>query len=172
MTATRRDFMKSLGISLASMILAQCTSHNDKLLSSVGSVPLSPAPPNNLPIVTSSASPTPDQKAGVAETRTDATPTSTTNPMEYESIVDISLPADKQLRQCWEKLPLIERHLYDPYWTGEDPRPMLIECHLAALNDLVVMGELSQAASEELHQAFIAAMHKVQSESLPLVCYD
>jgi len=92
--------------------------------------------------------------------------------LNYYPRNELNLPAYSRLRQCWENLYLLERHLYDPNWTGGDPRPMLIDNHLSALNGLVVMGELSRGGGRELQRAYVAAIDYVISNSIPMVCYD
>ena len=184
MVTTRRDFIKSFGISIASLVLTRCASNQAHYVADTEQTS------TNLPVsrsrgeVTNSSksSPNPTQAptAITTETQTVENPPSQIkgHPMtpedglKYYPFNDPTLPANTRLRQCWENLYLLERHLYDPNWTGGDPRPMLVDCHLAALDEMVVMGELSQEGAQELHEAFLAAIKHVLAHSIPMVCYD
>jgi hypothetical protein len=184
MSTTRRDFIKSFGISIASLVLTRCASNQNPYAvgteqpsanilgdRSSAEVTIPPKP---------STTPTQGPTAITIETQTVENPPSQIkgHPMtpedglKYYPFNDPTLPANTRLRQCWENLYLLERHLYDPNWTGGDPRPMLVNSHLAALDEMVVMGELSQEGARELHEAFLAAIKHVLAHSIPVVCYD
>jgi hypothetical protein len=184
MATTRRDFIRSFGISIASLVLTRCASNQTP------SADDTVQPSTNLPAnrssregtISSKSTQNPTQEPTVinAETETikntpdqvQGHPMTPEDGLKYFPFNDPNLPAYTRLRQCWENLYLLERHLYDPNWTGGDPRPMLVESHLVALDELVVMGELSQEGAWELHEAFLAAIKHVLSNSIPMVCYD
>jgi hypothetical protein len=184
MLATRRDFMRSLGIGIASLVLTRCTSQQDP--STVGeeqsfsNLP-SDTPTTELDAASKTAS-SPSQKPTTITTEPQIAenspgqiqghPMTPSEVLEYFPFNDPNLPAFTRLRQCWENLHLLERHQYDPNWTGGDPRSMLIKSHINALDELVVMGELSQEGAQELHGAFIAAINHVLTNSIPMTCYD
>jgi hypothetical protein len=184
MSTTRRDFIKSFGISIASLVLTRCASNQNpyavgterssaNLLGHRSSIEATiPSKP--------STTPTQEPTAITAETQTVKNtpsqirghPMTPEDGFKYYPFNDPALPANTRLRQCWENLYLLERHLYDPNWTGGDPRPMLVDSHLATLDELVVMGELSQEGARELHEAYLAAILHVLANSIPVACYD
>jgi hypothetical protein len=184
MSTTRRDFIKSFGISIASLVLTRCASNQNpyavEIEKSSANLPEASSsvevaiPPK--PSATSTQEPT----AKTIETQTLEKPTSQIkgHPMtpedglKYYPFDDPTLPANTRLRKCWENLYLLERHLYDPNWTGGDPRPMLVNSHLTALDEMVLMGELSQEGARELHEAFLAAIKHVLANSITVICYD
>ncbi|OGO16947.1 MAG: hypothetical protein A2Z14_10270 [Chloroflexi bacterium RBG_16_48_8] len=184
MPTTRRDFIKSFGISIASLVLTRCAPHEGT--SSVDAE----QPSSNLPRETPSAEliavskpttiPTHEATAITTETQTVKNqpgsirehPMTPADGLEYYPFDDPALPAHSRLRRCWENLYLLERHLYDPNWTGGNPRPMLIDCHTATLKELVITGELSQEGARELQRAYIVAINHVLTNSMPMVCYD
>lgn len=184
MSATRRDFMRSLGIGIASLVLTRCASQQDP--SSAGAERSNSNLPSDTPnaeMITASkptASPSLEPTAITTETQiVKSTPgqiqghsMTPSDGLKYFPYNDPNLPAFTRLRQCWENLYLLERHQYDPYWTGGNPRPMLIGCHLTALDELVVADELSREGAQELHGAFIAAINHVLTNSIPVACYD
>ena len=184
MVTTRRDFIKSFGISIASLVLTRCASNQDPYATgterSSANIPgerssaeaTIPPKPSTTPAQAPTATITETQTMENPPSQTKGHPMTPEDGLKYYPFNDPTLPANTRLRQCWENLYLLERHLYDPNWTGGDPRPMLVDCHLAALDEMVVMGELSQEGAQELHEAFLAAIKHVLTHSIPMVCYD
>jgi hypothetical protein len=174
MSTTRRDFIKSFGISIASLVLTRCASNQNSYAVDIGRSSA------NLPEASSSATLPQEPTAKTIETQTLENPPSQIkgHPMtpedglKYYPFNDPTLPANTRLRKCWENLHLLERHLYDPNWTGGNPRPMLINSHLTVLDEMVVMGELSREGARELHEAFLAAIKHVLANSIPVICHD
>lgn len=179
MLATRRDFMRNLGIGIASLVLTRCTSQQDPSTAgeeqSLSNLPSDTRTAEAIAASKTATSPSLEPTSITTETQTVEYPPgqikgnsmTPSDGLEFFPLNDPNLPAFTRLRQCWENLCLLERHLYDPNWTGGDPRPMLIDSHLTALDELVVMGELSQGGARELHGAFIAAINHVLTNSLP-----
>ena len=179
MLATRRDFMRNLGIGIASLVLNRRESQQDP--PKVGEEQSSSDLPGDTPtaeaIATSTTTTSPSLEPTTITTEIQTAENSpgqiegrsmiASDRLENIPLNDPNLPAFTRLRQCWENLSLLERHLYDPNWTGGDPRPLLIDSHLTALDELVVMGELSQGGARELHGAFIATINHVLKNSLP-----
>jgi hypothetical protein len=178
MVTTRRDFIKSFGISIASLVLTRCASNQTHHpIGTERSFANFPGDRSSMEVTTPSkphTTPTQPPTAINIETQTFEKPPkqTTRHSMTPEDgfksypFNDPTLPPNTRLRQCWENLYLLERHLYDPQWTGGDPRPMLVGSHLATLDELVVMGELNQEGARELHEAFLAAIKHVLAHSL------
>lgn len=184
MSTTRRDFIINLGISIASLALARCASYQDPSTNSteqpstshpvenkgadaiMASKPTTKPPQEPTPIITERRS-VKDAAGQIQEH-----PMAPADWLECDPCNDPTRPTYARLRRCWENLYLLERHLYDPNWAGVSPREMLIDCHIASLKDLVVMGELSQEGAREMHEAFLAAIQYVLTNSIQMTCYD
>ncbi len=184
MSTTRRDFIINLGISIASLVLTRCASYqdpstnrlerpsaNDSVEHERANLTVASTPTTNL-----SQKPKPifnERRSVQGAIRPAHKHTMTPSEwMECDPCNNPSLPAYGRLRLCWENLYLLERHLYDPYRSSVSPREMLIDCHNATLKDLVAMGELSQEGAHEMHEAFLAAIQYVLTNSIEMTCYD
>ncbi len=184
MSSTRRDFIKSFGISIASLVLTRCASNqNDYVVGIEPSIANLPHEQTRSGVgISTKPSVNPSQEPSPMATKTQAVesppsqvrgyPMTPEDGLKYYPFNDPTHPAYTRLRKCWENLYLLERHLYDPSWTGGNPRPMLVDSHLTALDELVIMGELSQEGAGELHEAFLAAINYVVANAIPMVCYD
>jgi hypothetical protein len=183
MSPTRRDFIKSFGISIASLVLTRCASNQnsyvvgleqsatDLLDEQTSSEVTTPFGPSSNPTQEPTPVATETQAAEIPASQARGHPMTPEDGLKYYPN-DPTHPAYTRLRQCWENLYLLERHLYDPNWAGGNPRPMLVDSHLAALDELVVMGELSRDGAGELHEAYLAAINYVIANAIPMVCYD
>jgi hypothetical protein len=184
MYATRRDFIKNLGISIASLVLTRCASQQYSPMEDVERLSSKPRGVKPSDVAISAFNPTAntaqEPTAKVIERQSltrrvfpdQKQPMTTADWLECDPCNDPSTPPYRRLRQCWENLNLVNRHLFDPNWSGGSPREMLIDCHVATLKELVEMGELSQEGSQEIHEAFLAAINYVLTNSIPMVCYD
>jgi hypothetical protein len=180
MSNTRRDFIINLGISIATLVLTRCASYQDS--STTGAEPPStdnPIDPKNPGSISSKPTTLLSQDANpmTAERRSNNATEGqiqdhTTTLEEWQECGqrnDPTLTPYDRLRLCWENLSLLESNLYDPNWQSVGPREMLIDCHTETLQDLVVMGELGQEGAREMHEAFLAAIHYILTNSVEVV---
>jgi hypothetical protein len=183
MSNTRHDFIINIGISIASLVLARCASYQDTTTKSLESPSTdNPIDHKNADLPSSKPTTLPSQDTNpiVAERRSknDAADqiqehlTTLKEQLDCVRCNDPTLPPYGRLRLCWENLYLLESYLYDPNWADVSPREMLINCHTTTLQDLVVMGELSQEAAREMHEAFLAAIQYVLTNSVEIFCND
>jgi hypothetical protein len=183
MFTTRRDFIINIGISIASLVLARCASYQDSSATSAGLPSTNNLTDNkSADLMSSKSTTTSSQDANLLlnDRRSNNATASriqdhATTPEEWTECGrcnDPTLAPYGRLRLCWENLSLLERHLYDPNWAGVSTREMLIDCHIATLQDLVKMGELSKEGAREMHEAFLAAVQYVLTNSVDMVCYD
>jgi hypothetical protein len=114
MIHTRREFIKRVGLAIASLVMAQCTSFSGKGDS----------------------------------------------------------PRDR-VRHCWSRLDwLAQKALdYEHYEAGEKARDELVAEHRAALDDLVVAGELDVAVADQMQVAFSEAAFHAWRDNAPITCY-
>jgi hypothetical protein len=181
MATTRRDFIKSFGISIASLVLARSAS--SQASSAVATEQPSAHIPGNRPSCEGMNPFKPTTNSNQETTvitierqrvenkvgETQEQPMTPFDRLEQDLCIDPSLPAHSRLRRCWENLNLANKHLSDPDWAGGSPHEMLINCHAATLKELVVMDELSQEVAGELHEAFLAAINYVFATAIPTV---
>jgi hypothetical protein len=189
MAVTRRDFMKSVGISITSIILARCTPIYDQ-----GNPQVSTKVPSEPTMW-----PTPSIKADIRHTPT-TRPTSeqTLAPsatelngatLEATSTAEIILPsqipddtlfpfkdpsysAKARFRECWLHLDWLADQSKGDYERGKWARDLLDDSYRSALNELTASGAMSEATAQELAVAFREATNHVFLSSVPVTCYD
>lgn len=113
MPASRRDFMKSLGIALASMLMVRCV-------------------------------PTGSNEDSVSD----------------------------RLRNCWLKFDWLAQQAQGDIDQSEKARQDLINDHRAALDELVVNGDLKTEVADQLQVAFEAAAYHAWRANAPITCYE
>jgi hypothetical protein len=150
---TRREFMKTLGVGLASLVIASCKLSSQKPSST--STPVKT--PTSTQVITC--------YVPVEQT---ATPT--------PNLLSLS-PRDR-LRVCW----LSFNELAAKTLSGENSLPdnpdsdrlgtQLIADHRLALDALVAAGEIEPAVADLVQEAYAAAVYHVWRSNVPITCYE
>lgn len=131
---TRRRFIRTVGIAIASLAVSRCTPTPEPTCYTV-------------PAFT----PTPGSSAG-----NDDSPRG-------------------RLRQCWmsfDELAQQTRDTMDDYEIAEAAMAQLVQDHQAALDDLVLAGDLEQPVADQVQAAFDAAVYHVWRSNAPITCYE
>ncbi len=169
---TRREFMKTFGVGLASLILASC-----KPLAQEEAGTKTPTP---LPIVVACYEPT-----AVINTPT-PTPTdpgdipvvSCYAAIPITPTTSPTLTARDQLRACWLSFnELAQKTLSGNNQGGSDSGSdpfgvQLLADHRRALDELVAAGELTPAVADLVQTAYGAAEYHVWRSNAPITCYE
>jgi hypothetical protein len=148
MELSRRDFMKSFGVALASLALTRCKVLDDSQNTSTP------------PIIT-------EVTCYLVAVQDTPTPT----PVPH------SLGPKDRVRVCWLSFNLLaestlngrnqsEGEVYDPL--GEK----LMAEHRIALDELVVAGEVEAAVADLIQEAYAAAVYHVWRSNAPITCYE
>lgn len=120
MSATRRDFIKSMGIGIASLMMVQCSS---------------------------------------SDGRTDPT-----QRPDHSS--------KERLQICWLSLGDLASETQRDFEHAEQIKAELITDHRTALDDLVVSGDLSATAADQVQIAFQEATYHIWRSHAPITCYE
>lgn len=150
---TRREFMKTFGVGLASLVIASC-----RLSVQKPTATKRPPRPTETAFVTCYII---------------AVETPTPTPID-----PASLSARDQLRVCWLSFTeLAARTQSGENYTAEDPwgDPLgtrLTAEHRAALDRLVTAGELSTPVADLVQEAYAAAVYHVWRSNVPITCYE
>lgn len=80
-------------------------------------------------------------------------------------------PELERLRACWLELDTLAEQTKKDNQAGSALKQSLIDEHRAALDDLVRLSELSEAAAEQVQLAFKEAAEHVWAISAPVMCY-
>ena len=122
MASTRREFIKSVGVAIASLAMARCI------------YPLNRGGSDG------------DEGDSVRE----------------------------RLRRCWLRFDWLARETRDrdDYGRGEQALDQLVADHRAALDELVVAGELDAGVADQVGTAFGAAAYHVWRSNAPITCYE
>jgi hypothetical protein len=174
MSIPRRDFMKSLGVSIASILFTGGTQSNEKSVpqafsaqvsSSIHGSKVGDPPSERFP---ASASLFPEEPTPVFEE------VPTENPSNSESLPfnDPDLSPRARLRYCWFFLSWLARRYQEGSLIGEWARDLLITSHRAALVELIVAGKMSEVIARDVQRGFDAAVNHVHTSNAPMVCYD
>jgi hypothetical protein len=148
---TRREFMKTFGVGLASLVIAGC-----KLSSQNPPATKGPPRPTETPFVT-------------CYIAVPYTPSPTSPP---------ALSARDQLRACWLSFnELAARTQSGENSNPDDPGgdlfgAQLLADHRAALDELVAAGELDSAVADLVQEAYGAAEYHVWRSNAPITCYE
>lgn len=152
MRCTRRDFMKQMGIALASLAATRCTRVTCYIAA-------------DLPAGTPSADQLAQQTAVARELAQDGTVDPSTAQRLQAAI------GRERLRACWLQLQHLAAVTAQDSSRGETMRTALIAEHQAALNDLLPLGEIQSAVAEQVQIAFDRAAYHVWAASVPITCY-
>jgi hypothetical protein len=150
---TRREFMKTFGVGLASLVIASCKLSSQK-------------PTSTKPQIT----PTPTEIIYTCYVIAEQTATPTPNPL--------SLSPRDRLRACW----LSFNELAAKTLSGENSLPdnldsdplgaQLIADHRLALDALVEAGEIEPGVADLIQEAYAAAVYHVWRSNVPITCYE
>lgn len=91
-----------------------------------------------------------------------------TQPVPPERPVAI---ARKRLRGIWQQFDALAARTKRDAGRGEQMKDSLVADHRAALDDLVALGELSEAVARRVQVAFEAAAGHVWRANAPITCY-
>lgn len=80
-------------------------------------------------------------------------------------------PEQERLRACWLELDALAERTKKDSEAGSTLKQSLIDKHRAALDDLMRLGELSEAAAGQVQLAFKEAAEHVWAVSAPVMCY-
>jgi hypothetical protein len=163
MTPTRREFIKSAGITIASLVMARCTSSKE----------------TSTPVVrtryepTAVLDPTPTNTAQLAQQTPVLSDVVESGDLEPSTVAQAQAAIERdRLRACWLQLDQLAPEAQASYGQEVQARDELIAAHQVAVNALVVAGELDAAVAEQVQVAFHAAAHDVWYRSFPLnICY-
>jgi len=145
---TRREFMKTFGVGLASLIIAGCQLSTQK------------SKPTPKPIETQVAT-------CYIVVPLQATPTPV-----------VPLSARDRLRVCWLSFNELAAKTqsgenYVPDKADRNPLGTRLEAdHRAALDELVAAGELDAAAAGLVQEAYAAAVSHIWRSNAPITCYE
>lgn len=143
MQPTRREFMRSVGVMLASLLTARCVSQPTCY---------EPIPPTHTP--------------------TPLMPTCyTVVPTPMPSPPAVKESDWDRLRASWHNLDHLARDAPD-LERGEKTRERLVVDHRKALDNLVKAGAFDSAIADEMQAAFEGAAYHVWRANAPITCYE
>ncbi len=148
MSYNRRRFIKSVGVTLASLIVSRA-----------------------LPACTSS---TTSDTAQPPATPTTNVARATCIPSTIDDTAQPH-PARERLRDCWLRLDWLAQETRESWGSdaqGEQTREQLASDHQVALDELVAVGELDAAVAGRVQLAFGAAAYHVWRSNTLSNCYD
>jgi len=174
MSIPRRDFMKSLGISIASILLSGGAQPNEKGGPQIISTQVSSfSALSNAEAATIEPYPTSTAlfpQEPTAQVNENSFNNSTTTELFHFN--DPNLSPRARLRHCWFFLSWLARRYEEGPLIGGWARDLLISSHRSALVELVVAGKMSEVIARDVQKGFDAAVYHVNSSALPVVCYD
>jgi hypothetical protein len=163
---TRREFMKTFGVSLASLIIAGCRlSQLPPQSTSVPQNPLSTSVPPKTPTLK------PTQTQELVEVQTCYIVVTVVKPTA------ITLSPRNRLRACWLSFnELAAKTQSGKNSTTEDAfdnpfGAQLTADHRRALDELVAADELEPATADLVQEAYDAAVYHVWRSNVPITCY-
>ena len=177
MSIPRRDFMKSLGISIGSILLAGCAQPNDQGdPQAITQISTQTSSFNALPNIEAvTVEPYPTSTALFPQeptTQIDEAPTESPTTTEIFPFNDPTLPPRARQRHCWFYLSWLARRYEEDPEKGEWARDLLVISHRAALVELIVARKMSEAIARDVQKGFDAAVNHVHTSAVPVVCYD
>ena len=161
MSPTRREFIRQLGIALASMLAVRCTPEDDD---------------GRMPVTCYTVEAITPQPATTAtlEQQTNALGDSTVSGDLNPSAVQRAKAAiaRDRLRACWLRFDwLAEESRQENEKRGQEAQTHLLTDHRTALDELVALDELDAAVSDEVQVAFEAAVVHIWLSNAPITCY-
>jgi len=175
MSLQRRDFMKSLEISIGSILLAGCAQPNDQgNPQAITQISTQISSFNALPNTeTVAVEPYPTSTALFPQepiSQIDEAPTESPTTTEIFPFNDPTNPPRARLRYCWFYLSWLARRYEENPEEGEWARDYLITNHRAALVELIVAGKMSQAIARDVQEGFDSAVNHIHTSAVPVVC--
>ena len=177
MSIPRRDFMKSLGVCIGSVLLARNAQPNnpgnpqgirENTIHSSSKSALS-----NLDTVANEPHPTPTALLPQEPTpEADKDSSESSSETDFYHFNDPNLPPRARLRHCWFFLSWLARRYDEGPLIGEWARDLLLSSHRAALVELIVAGKMCEVIARDVQKGFDAAVNHVQTSNVPIVCYD
>jgi hypothetical protein len=164
MALTRREFIKSVGIVLASLMHVRCTAIVQKRATSTAVItcyepvapPVTPTPTGQLV-----------QRTAILS---DVTKTGDVDPNTIRQAY-VALNRDR-LRACWVALDRLAERAAQDGERSERGRKQLVAEHRAVLDELVTVGELTGAVADQVQIAFTEAAYHIWATHVPLICYE
>lgn len=149
MNPTRREFIKSVGIAIASLVMARCTGKGGDVATDTPGPPTSTPTPELIPSTCYEV----------------AMPTSTPVPTNPPT------GARARLRDCWQRLDWLAEQASN-LEQGEAAKDQLVAEHRAALDELVAEGELDENVADQVQVAFAEGAYHVWRSHAPITCYE
>jgi hypothetical protein len=175
MSLTRREFMKQIGIALASLVLTQCKGRGGRgpgpfVTCYEPAVPETPTPEVMCYEAVALPDPTPtDQPIQRREVLTDVVKTGDIDPdtVHRAQVAD----ARQRVRDCWYQLDDLIQQTTEDFESAERAQESLVDAHRVALDDLVALDELSATAADHAQAAFAEASFHAWRDNAPITCY-
>lgn len=168
MAPTRREFIRRIGIALASLAAARCAWLGEKSI---------PTPEETVevicyePEVMVTPSPLPTTQLDKQEAILTAVAQGEDVDPEVARQALVAFHRDR-LRSCWYRFDWLVQQAQGNYERGDRAREELAAEHRAALDELVAAGELEAAVADELEVAFDVAADHILWSNAPITCYD
>jgi hypothetical protein len=147
MLSTRREFIKQLGIALASLAMARCAPRTRAALME-----------GQTREAVKTTEPVPTERSVEA-----------TEPVPTEQAVIV---APEGLLDIWQQFDALAAETRQDAGRGEQMKELLVAGHRAALDNQVALGELSEAVAERIQVAFEAAAGHIWMANAPVTCYE
>jgi hypothetical protein len=162
MEKTRREFMKAFGISLASLLLAQCKGRGKD----------SDLPVTCYTVVPDAGTPDPDTAGQLDQQEKLLTATAESGDVDQGIVQQARIAlARGRLRSCWLGFEALARRAAKDADGSEKEQLALADKHRAALDSLVSLDELSADVADYVQVAFDAAAFHVWRANAPITCY-
>ena len=165
MSPTRREFIKRVGIALASLVTARCAWPTGKNTPTSEVTCYLPAMPTDTPQSTEQL----DQQEVIL------TAIARGDDVDPE-VARLALIAfhRERLRSCWLRFDWLAEQAQDwsDYEKGERALEQLKTEHRAALDELVAAGELEAGVADEVQNAFDAAAYHIWRANCGMTCYE
>ena len=174
MRSTRREFMRQVGISLASLAATRCTRVTTRHVQEVTCYTPAAITPSAGERVRSPlrAGPEPDSTERLVrqtEVLSDAVQGGDVD-LGTARRVQAAIGRER-LRACWFQLDQLAAKTAEDGQRGEEMKKSLVAEHHAALGGLVDQGQVEAAVAEQVQIAFAEAADHVWSVNVPVMCY-
>ncbi len=151
MAHTRREFIRSVGITLASLAMVRCTPAGD----STPSINITPT----------------DDTGGDSTSPIEITPTDDTVVHSTPTASSGKTPRDR-LRICWMQLDWLAKEAQSgDFEQSEQAKDLLIISHQVALNEMTADGQLDADVAGQVRIAFDEAAFHAWRNNAPITCY-
>jgi hypothetical protein len=164
MSPTRREFIRRFGIAVASALATRCTF---PLGHSVRSTPEVTC----YEVVAPTLTPPPESQLTRQADALATTVAAGDLPVNATRQATAALDRER-LRALWLGLDALARSAQDELEESEPMRDNLIAEHRLVLDELVSLGELSEAVAEHVQAAFDAAACHTWRANVPVTCYE